>query len=63
MKDLKPRRHQEEQTNGMGSNIFPMETHVTAENGKNGEDGMRYLYREMEDWYREEENHSMARAV
>ncbi len=40
-----------------------MEMHVTAENEKNGEDDMRYLYRKMEDWYREEENHSMAGTV
>ena len=63
MKNLKPRRHQEEQASGMGFNIFPTEMHTAVENERNGEDGMRYLYREMEDWYREEENHSMARAV
>ena len=63
MKNLKPRRHQDERANGMGSDIFPTEMHAAAKNEKNGEDSMRYLYREMEDWYREEENHSMARAV
>jgi hypothetical protein len=63
MKNPKPRRHQEEQANGKGPNIFPTEMHIAMENEKNGEDDMRYLYREMEDWYREEENHRMAGTV
>ena len=63
MKNLKPRQHQEERANGMGSNIFPLEMHVAVENEKNGKDGTGYLYREMEDWYRKEENRSMAGTV
>ena len=56
MKNLKPRRHPEERENGIGSKNCLQEH-------KDDETGMGVLCREMEDWYRGEENRSMAGAA
>ena len=60
MKNLKTKRYQEGRENGMGPRSRLMEQRAAGFHEKNGEDEIRVLYREMEDWYREEENHSMA---
>jgi hypothetical protein len=63
MKNLRPRRHQEEQENGMGPKSCLREQMAGSLNRKDDKNEMGVLYREMEDWYRGEENHSMAGAV
>jgi len=63
MKNLKPRRYQEERWKDPGCSSCLTEKNAVGLNEKIGEDQMRCLYREMEDWYREEENHSMAGAA
>jgi hypothetical protein len=63
MKNLKPRRYQGTQESGMGPRSRLVEQRAAGYHEKNGEDEARALYREMEDWYREEENHNMAGTV
>ncbi len=63
MKSLRPRKYQEERENGMGSKSCLREQNVTCLNEKGDENEMGVLCREMEDWYRGEEDHSMAGTV
>ena len=47
----------------MGHRSRLVEQRAAGFHEKNGEDEARALYREMEDWYREEENYNMAGTV
>jgi hypothetical protein len=63
MKNLRPRRHQEERENGMGPKSCLQEQNGTRLNEKDDGNEMGVLCWEMEDWYRGEEDRSMAGAV
>ena len=63
MKNLRPSRHQEEWKKGTESPCGLMEPQAVGLTESNGENEMGYLYLEMQDWYREEEDHSAVKAV
>lgn len=63
MKNLRPRRHQEEREKGIGSQNYLSEQNAAGSNEENDKNEMGALYREMEDWYQGAERHGMAQAV
>jgi hypothetical protein len=63
MKSLKPRRHQESREKGIGSQSHLLGQNAACSNTEDDRNKMGALYREMEDWYRGEENRSMAGAA
>jgi hypothetical protein len=63
MKNLRPRRHQEEREKGVGSRSYLPEQNAAGSNEENDENEMGVLYREMEDWYRGAERHGMVQTV
>ena len=60
---LKPRQHQEERENGTGPKSCLREQNVTRLNERDNDNEMGVLYREMEDWYREEGNRSTVGSI
>jgi len=63
MKNLRPRRHQEEREKGIGSQSYFSEQNAAGSNKENDKNAMGALYLEMEDWYRGEEDRSMVGAA
>ena len=63
MKNLKPRRHQEERENSMGPKSCLREQNSNSLNEKDDGNEMGVLCQEMEDWYRGDEDRSMAGAA
>jgi hypothetical protein len=62
MKNLKPRRHQEEQGKNTDFRNYRSEQNTSGINVENEKNEMGVLYREMEDWYRGEEKRGMVEA-
>jgi hypothetical protein len=63
MKNLKPKRHQEERENGTGSKNCLRDQNAAGASVEGDKEEMGALYLEMEDWYRGEEKHGMVEAV
>jgi hypothetical protein len=63
MENLRPKRHQGERENGMRSKKCFQRKSANSLNETDNENEMGVLCREMEDWYRGEEDRSMVGAA